>query len=156
LADARAVRFIVYAPVVADLFHAGHVSFFRKARALGERTSGTEIELLVGVHSDDDVATYKRRPHMSMDERIAVVEACRYVDRIVPASPLVVTERFISEHAIDLVVHGDDFDQAQLEGFFSVPMRLGIFATVPYSHITEPGDEPLSTSTIIDRVRGDQ
>jgi cytidyltransferase-like protein len=152
LTDAR-TRFTVYASVVADLFHAGHVSFFRKARALGERRSGTEIELLVGVHSDDDVATYKRRPHMSMDERIAVVEACRYVDRIVPASPLVVTEGFISEHGIDLVVHGDDFDQARLEAFFSVPMRLGIFATVPYSHVN---DEPLSTSAIIDRVRGDQ
>ena len=40
----------VYADMVADLFHYGHVSFLKKARALGDY-------LAVGVHADDLLAS---------------------------------------------------------------------------------------------------
>ncbi|HUV43590.1 MAG TPA: adenylyltransferase/cytidyltransferase family protein [Dehalococcoidales bacterium] len=62
----------VYADMVADLFHYGHVEFLRKVRAPGDY-------LLVGIHSDDVVVPYKRRPILTMEERIAVVAGCRYV-----------------------------------------------------------------------------
>jgi cytidyltransferase-like protein len=50
---------------VADLFHYGHVNFLRTARKHGDY-------LLVEIHSDEVVRTYKRAPVLSMDERIAV------------------------------------------------------------------------------------
>ena len=37
----------VYAEMVADLFHRGHVEFLKRARALGDY-------LIVGVMSDED------------------------------------------------------------------------------------------------------
>lgn len=52
--------------MVADLFHYGHVEFLRKVRAPGDY-------LLVGIHSDDVVVPYKRKPILTMEERIAVV-----------------------------------------------------------------------------------
>ena len=49
----------VYVDMVADLFHYGHVNFLRQARKHGDY-------LLVGVHADETVMSYKRRPIFSM------------------------------------------------------------------------------------------
>jgi ethanolamine-phosphate cytidylyltransferase/choline-phosphate cytidylyltransferase len=128
----------VYVDVVGDLFHYGHVELLRRARELGD-------VLVVGVHSDGTVESYKRRPIMTMDERVRVVEACRYVDEVVPDAPLRIDEAFIREHRIDLVVHGDDMDAETLAGYYGVAQSLGIFRTVPYT-------EGISTSVIIERL----
>jgi cytidyltransferase-like protein len=49
---------VVYTDMCADLFHAGHVNFLRQARALGDR-------LVVGIHSDETIASYKGTPVMN-------------------------------------------------------------------------------------------
>lgn len=129
----------VYADMVADLFHYGHVEFLRRARDLGDT-------LVVGIHSDATVAAYKRAPVMTMDERIHVVEACRYVDEVIPDAPLSVTERWLSRHRIDLVVHGDDLDEEETVRMYRVPLQLGILRTVPYT-------SGISTSEVLRRLR---
>ena len=91
----------VYVDMVADLFHFGHVELLRKAKELGTK-------LIVGVHNDDTVQSYKRRPVLTMKERIAVVEVCKYVDQVVPNAPLVVTQEYLDKYQIDTIVHGDD------------------------------------------------
>jgi glycerol-3-phosphate cytidylyltransferase len=128
----------VYVDMVGDLFHYGHVEFLRRARALGDT-------LVVGVHSDQTVASYKRAPLMTMDERIRVIEACRYVDEVVPDAPLRVTDEFLRVHGIDLVVHGDDMDAETLAGFYREPQARGILQIVPYT-------EGISTTTILERL----
>lgn len=91
----------VYVDMVGDLFHAGHVLLLREARRHGDW-------LVVGVLSDDTAASYKRRPIMSLAERVAVIESCRYVDEVIEDAPLQVTEAFLAERGITTVVHGDD------------------------------------------------
>ena len=130
----------VYADMVADLFHFGHVEFLRRARELGD-------VLVVGIHSDETVAGYKRRPLMSMEERMKVVEACRYVDEVIPDAPLSVTDDWIERHGIDLVVHGDDLDEQETEAMYAVPASMGILRTVPYT-------AGISTSELLRRVEG--
>jgi len=132
----------VYVDMVGDLFHHGHVEFLRRARALGD-------VLVVGVHSDETVASYKRAPIMSMDERIRVVEACRYVDEVVADAPLQLTDEYLREHALDLVVHGDDLDPETLERFYGAAQQQGIFRTIPYT-------VGISTSDILARLAGRQ
>jgi cytidyltransferase-like protein len=129
----------VYVDMVADLFHFGHVCFLEQARALGDY-------LVVGVHSDAGVASYKRTPIMTMEERVASVRGCRFVDDVVPDAPLVITREWIEAHRIDLVVHGDDFDPALADRLYAVPMTMGIFQTVPYTR-------GISTSDLIRRIR---
>ena len=129
---------IVYADIVGDLFHAGHVSLLRTARSMGD-------QLIVGVHGDDDVALYKRLPVLTMAERIAVVEGCRYCDTVIPSAPLVITEEFLGQYSIDVVVHGDDIDDASLQHSYVVPLALGIMPLVPYSTV-------VSTTEIIHRI----
>jgi len=83
--EARAGKSRVYVDMVGDLFHAGHVELLRAARRHGDW-------LVVGVLSDETVASYKRRPIMSLAERVAVIESCRYVDEVIEDAPFQVTE----------------------------------------------------------------
>ncbi len=148
--------FVVYVDMVADLFHAGHVSFLRQARKLGVERAGasgtSEVRLLVGLMGDAAAAVYKRRPVQPLAQRLIVVEACRYVDEAVGDPPMPVTGAFLDQHAVDLVVHGDDLGDEELGYWYSVPIEQGRFAVVPYTSLVE--GEPVSTSEIIRRVEG--
>ena len=128
----------VYADIVGDLFHAGHVEFFKRAKAFGP-------VLVIGILADDTVESYKRVPILTLEERTAVIGACRYVDEVIVAPPLRLTEEWIQEHEIDLVVHGDDFNAETLMDQYGAAIRLGIFRTVPYT-------KGISTTDIIQRV----
>ncbi len=129
----------VYVDMVADLFHCGHVAFLRSARAFGD-------QLVVGIHSDAAVASYKRRPVLTMSERIEAGAGCRYVYEVVGDAPLRVDRAWLCSHRVDLVVHGDDFDELQIRQFYEAALELGIFRTVPYT----PG---ISTTEVLDRLR---
>lgn len=94
----------VYCDMCADLFHYGHVRFLKQCQALGD--------VVVGIHSDQAIMTYKPPPIMTMTERIEVVASCRYVHEIVPNSPLKLTTSFLSENNIDLVVVPDNCTEA--------------------------------------------
>lgn len=128
----------VYADIVGDLFHAGHVEFFKKAKECGDY-------LIIGILSDEDVESYKRVPILTLQERVAVISACRYVDEVIVAPPLRLTKEWIEEHGIDLVIHGDDFNPDMLINQYGVSIDMGIFKAVPYT----PG---ISTTNIIQRI----
>ena len=129
----------VYADMVADLFHYGHVEFLKKARALGDY-------LIVGVHNDQVSTDWKRPPILSMDQRLAVVAACRYVDEALPNAPELPDREWISKHNIDLMVHGDDMSESDLNHYYGVPIKMGIFRTVRYT-------KGISTTEIIRRCK---
>jgi glycerol-3-phosphate cytidylyltransferase-like family protein len=62
------------------------------------------------------------------------VQALSIVDGIVCPCPLVVTEQFMDEYGIDLVVHGfaNDADAERQREFFDIPMKLGKFQRISY------------------------
>ena len=127
--------------MVADLFHYGHVNFLRQARKHGDY-------LLVGVHADETVMRYKHRPILSMEERVASVEGCRYVDEVVSNAPLTIDRAWIEQHDIDLILHGDDFSSDMEELCYKTPIEMGIYRSVDYTH-------GISTSEIIARIRAE-
>jgi len=128
----------VYVDVVGDLCHSGHIEFFKKAKAFGNY-------LIVGVLADEVVEEYKRTPVLSLDERVKVIGACKYVDEVIVAPPLRLTEELVKKYQIDYVVHGDDFNKDLLEDQYGVALKLGIFRTVPYT-------KGVSTTDIIERI----
>lgn len=128
----------VYVDMVGDLFHAGHVSLLREARRHGDW-------LVVGVLSDDTAASYKRRPIMTLPERVAVIESCTYVDEVIADAPFRVTEDFLAEHAITTVVHGDDLSPEGAESIYGPAVETGRFVSVPRTGA-------ISTTQLIQRV----
>lgn len=130
----------VYADMCGDLFHAGHVNLLRQARALGD-------ELVVGVMNDADMAAYKRPPVMTMAERIAVIAACRYVDRVVPDAPTRPSPEFLDRLGIDIVCHGDDYTEQQIDAYYGAIRATHRLVLLPYTG-------SISTSEIIARIRG--
>ncbi len=52
---------------------------------------------------------------------------------------------WIEKHDIHLVAHGDDYSQEQLTLYYSVPIEMGIFRTLPYT-------QGISTTEIIRRI----
>ena len=134
-------RCTVYMDGVFDLFHVGHLEAIRQCAALGDR-------VIIGVTGDADAAGYKRPPIISEADRTAIIGALRDVDAVVCPCPLVVTEDFMEQHSIDLVVHGfaNDADAKKQEQFFEVPLRLGKFQRIEYY-------SGLNTTEIINRIR---
>ncbi len=129
----------VYVDMVADIFHYGHVAFLEKARAFGDH-------LLVGVCSDETARANKRIPILNMGERVESVAGCRHVDEVLPDAPWVIDLAWIKQHQIDLVVHGDDYSQEQIDSYYGVPLSMGIFRTVTYT-------PTISTTEIIRRCK---
>ena len=125
--DTPRPRQTIYMDGVFDLFHIGHVEALRQCAVLGDR-------VIIGVSGDVDAAGYKRPPTMSQEERVALIQACRYVDHVVCPCPLIVTREFMEAHDIDLVVHGfaSPQDAARQHEFFAIPMELGKFREIPY------------------------
>lgn len=76
------MRVVGYIPMVADLFHVGHVYALQRAK------EGC-LFLIVGVLTDEAVAEYKSEaPVIPFKQRMAVIEACKYVNYAVPQTTL--------------------------------------------------------------------
>ncbi|PQE13257.1 ethanolamine-phosphate cytidylyltransferase protein [Rutstroemia sp. NJR-2017a WRK4] len=84
-----------------DFFHHGHAGAMLQARQLGN-------ELVVGIHSDESILENKGPTVMTLQERIAAVDACRWVTQSVPYAPYVTSLPWISHYGCKYVVHGDD------------------------------------------------
>jgi cytidyltransferase-like protein len=135
----------VYVDMVADMVHIGHINLIRAARELAQ-AEGRDVMLIVGIHSDNTVASYKRRPIIPMDQRVAMVSELRCVDQVLPNAPLTLTQQYLDEHRIDLVVHGDDISQTNANMMYGVPIEMGIYRQCSYT-------KGVSTTELIQRVQ---
>jgi phosphoenolpyruvate phosphomutase len=84
----------------ADLVHPGHLNVLRRARELGD--------VVVGLLTDEAIASYKRVPFMTFDQRREVIENIKGVSRVVPQATLDYAANLRSLKP-DYVVHGDDW-----------------------------------------------
>jgi glycerol-3-phosphate cytidylyltransferase-like family protein len=102
--------------------------------------------LIVGVLSDEVAESYKRRPVMTLAERVAVIESCRDVDEVIPDAPYRVTLDFLEAHDIGVVVHGDDVSAEAIEEVFGQVAAAGKLRLVSYT-------AGVSTTDLIGRIR---
>jgi D-beta-D-heptose 7-phosphate kinase/D-beta-D-heptose 1-phosphate adenosyltransferase len=61
-----------------DPVHIGHVRYLKEAKKLGDK-------LLVILNTDDFLIRKKGKPFMIFDERKEILEAIRWVDKVVPS-----------------------------------------------------------------------
>lgn len=90
----------VYVGMSADVLHNGHINIINEAAKLGEVT--------VGVLTDAAVASYKRLPYLTFEERKTVVAAIKGVARVVAQETLDYRPN-LEHYRPDIVVHGDDW-----------------------------------------------
>lgn len=91
-----------YTTGVYDMFHIGHLNILMRAKEQCDY-------LIVGVSTDELVENYKHKtPIIPFEERIAIVSAIKYVDRVVPQVNM---DKFAAwkELHFDAIFHGDDW-----------------------------------------------
>ncbi len=90
----------VYMCFSTDMIHSGHISIINKAAKLGK--------LIIGVLSDEAVASYRRFPLLPFEERKTLFENINGVYKVIEQKELSYREN-LEELKPDYVVHGDDW-----------------------------------------------
>ena len=92
---------------VFDMFHIGHLNILRRAKEQCEY-------LIVGVTTDEVVQTYKHKtPVIPYEQRVAIVEAIRYVDAVVPQTSMDKMEAY-EKLKFNAIFHGSDWQGSQM------------------------------------------
>ena len=139
---------VVYVGMCADLIHHGHLNIIKEARKYGE--------VIVGLLTDSAIASYKRLPALSYEERKIVVENIVGVHKVIPQKTLDYIPN-IEKLKPNYVVHGDDWKegvQKQVrKGVINklnewggkvvdVPYTKGVSSTKLHNYLKEIGTTP--------------
>lgn len=133
---------IIYVSGVFDLFHYGHMILLKKCKKLYKN-----CYLVVGVHSDEDCIPYKRKPVLTMKERIKYIEEFGIADKIIDNAPLIETADFYKKHSIEKVIHAHSKEENEkYSKYYKDAIKLKIFERIDYT-------STISTTDIINRIK---
>ncbi len=90
----------VYVGMSADLIHPGHLNIINEAKKLGE--------VIIGLLTDKAIASYKRLPYLTFDQRKIIVENIKGVVDVIPQDTLDYVPN-LKKLKPEYVVHGDDW-----------------------------------------------
>jgi choline-phosphate cytidylyltransferase/glycerol-3-phosphate cytidylyltransferase len=106
---ARDGKIIVFTPGTWDMFHVGHLNLLKSAKALGDI-------LIVGIKTDELVFKDKgHHPLMSYEDRVAVLESCKYVDMVIPEDEID-RDHLLEKIDADILAVGDDWWEQKVRG----------------------------------------
>ena len=91
---------LVYVAMSADIVHPGHLNIIKTATQYGE--------VVVGVLTDEAIASYKRLPYMNFEQRKIVVENLKGVSKVIPQTTLDYVDNLRALRP-NFVVHGTDW-----------------------------------------------
>ena len=91
---------VVYVAMAADLLHPGHLNIISKAQKLGK--------VVIGLVTDEAIASYKRVPFLTYEQRKIVIENIKGVGTVIPQTTLDYVPN-LRRLKPDYVVHGDDW-----------------------------------------------
>ena len=94
------IRKKVYVGLSVDIIHEGHINILKTAYRYGD--------VIVGLLTDEAIASYKNIPNLNYARRKVVVENIKFVKKVIPQNTLsyVPNLKIIKP---DFVVHGDDW-----------------------------------------------
>jgi len=90
----------VYVGMSADLIHPGHINILNEASKYGS--------VIVVLLTDEAIASYKRLPSLTYEQRKQIIENIKGVDEVIPQTTLDYVEN-LKKIKPSYVVHGDDW-----------------------------------------------
>jgi len=90
----------VYVAMAGDIIHPGHINILRLASSKGDVT--------VGLLTDKAILSYKGKTFMNYSQRKKVLEAIKYVGKIIPQTTLDYTKN-LKKIRPDYIFHGKDW-----------------------------------------------
>ena len=90
----------VYVGLSADILHQGHINILKTASQYGN--------VIVGLLTDEAIASYKNIPYLDFEKRKVVVENIKYVSEVIPQNTLDYVDN-LNLIKPSYVVHGDDW-----------------------------------------------
>eukprot|EP00439_Symbiodinium_sp_Y106_P063747 s419_g9.t3 len=144
-ADPETVR--IFLNGCFDLMHVGHFNALRQAKRLFFQQGYKKVVMLAGIHSDEAITRQKGPPMMSDDERVAVLEATKWVDEFVTHLPYVsMSSQMADALRVRWICHGDDMPICKDGGgMYSDAIEHGRFQMLKRT-------EGISTTQIIERL----
>ncbi len=85
-----------------DVLHYGHINLLKRAKALGDY-------LIVGLSSDEFNKTKNKISYYTYEQRKTILEACCYVDLVIPENNWNQKIEDIQKYQADIFVMGDDW-----------------------------------------------
>ena len=139
---------IGYTTGVFDMFHIGHLNILQRAKEQCEY-------LIVGVSTDEVVQSYKNKtPIVPYENRAAIVQAIRYVDKVVPQTSMNKLDAWKSLH-FDVMFHGSDWQGSNMYN-----KLIKDFAAVGVDVVFLPHTDGISSTILRDivsnAVKGDK
>ena len=95
----------VYLGITGDIIHPGIINIISEAVKLGEVT--------IGLLTDSAIASHKRLPYLTYDQRKQVVENLKGVTRVVPQEDWSYVPN-LRKYRPDYIIHGDDWKTGPL------------------------------------------
>ena len=128
---------LVYVGLSADILHEGHINIIKTAKKYGE--------VVVGLLTDQAIASYKNIPQLSYKQREIVLKNIKFIKKVIPQKTLDYSDN-LKLIKPDYVVHGDDLKKG-----IQKPIRLKVIKTLKKwgGKLIEPKYTENISSTII-------
>jgi len=93
-----------------DLLHAGHIMMLKEAKSICDH-------LIVGLQTDPSIdRDWKNKPVQTLFERFTQLQACKYVDEIVPYTTEKELMDILLSYPIDVRIIGEEYRDKQFTG----------------------------------------
>lgn len=133
---------IGYTTGVFDMFHIGHLNILKRAKEQCDY-------LIVGVSTDEIVESYKhKKPVIPYEDRKAIVEAIKYVDKVVPQTSMDKMEAY-KIYKFNVLFHGSDWKGSDMYNKI-----IEEFEKVGVDVVFLPHTEGVSSTLIRNKVDG--
>jgi phosphoenolpyruvate phosphomutase / 2-hydroxyethylphosphonate cytidylyltransferase len=90
----------IYLALAVDLVHPGHLNIINEAKKYGE--------VVIGLLTDGAIASYKKLPYMTYEQRKIVIKSIKGVTKVIPQHTLDYTSN-LEILRPNFVIHGDDW-----------------------------------------------
>lgn len=111
---------IVYLGMIGDIMHPGLINIINEGAKYGD--------VMIGLFTDKAIATHKRLPYLTYDQRKNVIENIKGVSSIVPQDEWSYVPNLL-KYKPDYIIHGDDWlqgpDKYIRDEVFKVMEKLG-------------------------------